>query len=121
VQDYWIEDVHFRVLAEGYPHEEQVCFWMWSERRPVMFPLSATLFIFAIYVVAGRPVAGRLGEGSGPGRRPEWKGWKDKKLTASTADRVRLVVTLTEAGRSLRYTRKVISQTAAQSRTRAHA
>lgn len=27
-------DVHFRVLAEGYPHDEQVCFWMWRERRP---------------------------------------------------------------------------------------
>lgn len=28
------EDIHLRVLAAGYPHEEQVCFWMWRERRP---------------------------------------------------------------------------------------
>lgn len=26
--------VHFRILAEGYPHDEQVCFWMWKDRRP---------------------------------------------------------------------------------------
>jgi hypothetical protein len=27
-------DVHFRILAAGYPHDEQVCFWMCNERRP---------------------------------------------------------------------------------------
>jgi hypothetical protein len=31
----WVGDVHLRVLAAGYPHEAQVCFWMWRERRPV--------------------------------------------------------------------------------------
>lgn len=29
------ENVHLRVLAAGYPQEEQVCFWMWRERRPI--------------------------------------------------------------------------------------
>jgi len=29
------KNVHFRTLAAGYPHEAQVCFWMWSERRPL--------------------------------------------------------------------------------------
>jgi hypothetical protein len=28
------ENVHCRILAAGYPHEEQVCFWMWRDRRP---------------------------------------------------------------------------------------
>jgi hypothetical protein len=27
-------NVHLRTLAAGYPHEEQVLFWMWKERRP---------------------------------------------------------------------------------------
>jgi hypothetical protein len=35
-------DVHLRVLAAGYPHEEHVCFWMWRERRPAL--LSAHCF-----------------------------------------------------------------------------
>ena len=26
--------IHCRILAAGYPHDEHVCFWMWSERRP---------------------------------------------------------------------------------------
>jgi hypothetical protein len=38
------ENVHFRTLAAGYPHEEQVCFWIWRDRRPedtqVSFSLS---------------------------------------------------------------------------------
>ena len=34
------QDIHLRVLAAGYPHEEQVCFWIWRERRPVSFPVS---------------------------------------------------------------------------------
>src|SRR5690606_8840657 len=28
-------NVHLRTLAEGYPQEAQVCFWMWRERRPI--------------------------------------------------------------------------------------
>jgi len=28
-------NIHWRILAAGYPHEEQVCFWMWRDRRPV--------------------------------------------------------------------------------------
>jgi len=39
-------DVHFRTLAAGYPHEAQVLFWMWSERRPVRsIPMSAFSFV----------------------------------------------------------------------------
>lgn len=33
--------IHLRVLAAGYPHEEQVCFWMWRDRRPVSKSVSA--------------------------------------------------------------------------------
>jgi hypothetical protein len=27
-------NIHLRTLAAGYPHEAQVLFWMWKERRP---------------------------------------------------------------------------------------
>jgi hypothetical protein len=30
----WASDVHFRMLAAGYPQAEHVCFWMWRDRRP---------------------------------------------------------------------------------------
>jgi hypothetical protein len=30
----WPSDVHFRMLAAGYPQAEHVCFWMWRDRRP---------------------------------------------------------------------------------------
>ncbi len=26
--------IHCLILAAGYPHDEQVCFWMWRDRRP---------------------------------------------------------------------------------------
>jgi hypothetical protein len=38
--------VHFRVLAAGYPQEEQVCFWMWRERRPgLRFTSAASVHV----------------------------------------------------------------------------
>jgi len=28
------DQLYLRILAAGYPHEAQVFFWLWSERRP---------------------------------------------------------------------------------------
>lgn len=93
-------DVHFRVLAAGYPHEAQVCFWMCIERRPGV-SLSA-LDILPQTPTRRIVVSIRRGQGRSVGGQ-------GVKRTASSAQVVRLVVTLTEAGRSLRYTQIVNS------------
>jgi hypothetical protein len=37
--------VHFRTLADGYPQQAQVCFWMWRDRLPI-FHKEITLSAF---------------------------------------------------------------------------
>lgn len=77
-------NLHLRVLAAGYPHEEQVCFWMWRERRPASKSVSGVLSSCGtdiFHCCERRRVFSH---------------------TATTAQRVRLVVALSEAGGTLR-------------------
>lgn len=39
------DNVHFRVLAAGYPHDAQVCFWMWRDRRPEQFECQSSIVL----------------------------------------------------------------------------
>lgn len=34
---------HPLIFAAGYPHDEQVCFWTWRDRRPVFIELVPVL------------------------------------------------------------------------------
>ena len=67
-----------------------MCFWTCIERRP-RFPRQHFVPPRTYKTV---PLVARTKE--------RGSGW-ERKLTATTAQNVRLVVTLTEAGRSLRY------------------
>lgn len=86
-------NVHFRVLAAGYPHEAQVCFWMWRDRRPE--DSSSVLVFFLSMCPSSIPSSNR---GTIHGR---FSLWGSSKLTATSAQSVRLVMALSEAGSSL--------------------
>lgn len=81
---YWVgENVHFLIPALGYPQLEQVFFWTWSEREPVVH----------------RPSAFRA-----PGERRTvvlWSKGEGGGHTAASAQNVRLVVALAETGGTL--------------------
>lgn len=91
--------VHFRILADGYPHEEQVCFWMWRERRPI-YPRDIPI------VVSPPPHCF-------PQASPSYRCETSTRdigigyvLTTPSAEGVRLVVALAKAGGSLRYSHR---------------
>jgi hypothetical protein len=89
-------DIHLRVLAAGYPHEEQVCFWMWRERRPANGPVSM------LSSSAAHPIHQSASSSlSAPVLGPDIQNLGYWQRTATPAQRVRLVVALAEAGSSL--------------------
>jgi len=90
VRSYIDCNVHFRVLAAGYPQFAQVCFWMWRERRPIWQHCSQRLLFLC-------PVSN-----PSPSMRSHALFW-ERGLTATPAQSVRLVVALSETGGTLRY------------------
>lgn len=85
-----MENVHFRILAAGYPHDAQVCFWIWSARRPVSRHSGLAITEAngcGVFFPRSQVVAERSNMAL---------------LTTSPAQRVCLVVALAKAGGSLR-------------------
>ena len=79
---------HFLMLALGYPQFEQVCFCTWRERLPVCrHPSVSCLFFLVVRRVTGL----------------------DSVHTATSAEDVGLVVTLSETGGTLGCLRMSVS------------
>lgn len=92
------KDVHFLMPALGYPQFAQVCFWTCIERRPEYHVSSATVPPFSQPTTLSKPFYCLILQYHPPLRCI--RSWC--RLTAASAEDVRLVVALSEAGRSLR-------------------